>query len=160
MRASAQPVPSDSDISIHPSSVQKFFEIFSDKWSNLIIRETFFHVRRFDEFQRNLGIARNVLAKRLNHLVENELLERRLYQHRPDRYEYVLTERGVDMYPIFIAMMRWGDRWLDDGNGPSVVLTHKTCGMRSSPIMVCNKCGEEIAGRQMEYQFRNRRRRL
>ncbi|MBV8734400.1 MAG: helix-turn-helix transcriptional regulator [Solirubrobacterales bacterium] len=134
-----------------PSSVQRFFDIFVDRWTHLVLRESFFGVRRFDEFQRNLGISRNVLTKRLNHLVTHGLLERRLYQHRPDRYEYVLTERGVDMYPVFVAMMRWGDRWLDDGKGPPVRLYHSVCHRQSNPLMVCDKCGEEIHGREMTY---------
>jgi DNA-binding HxlR family transcriptional regulator len=136
---------------IRPSSVRRTLEIFIDPWTFAVLRETYFGVRRFEEFQRNLGISRNVLTKRLNHLVEHRIFERRLYQSRPDRYEYVLSERGIDMYPIFVAMMRWGDRWLDEGKGPPLRLFHDRCGHESRPRLACDVCGEEIDAREMSY---------
>jgi DNA-binding HxlR family transcriptional regulator len=136
---------------VRPSSVRRTLEIFIDPWTFAVLREAFFGVRRFDEFQQNLGISRNVLTKRLNHLVAHHIFERRLYQRRPDRYEYVLSERGIDMYPIFVAMMRWGDRWLDDGSGPPLLLFHNSCGEQSNPILACDRCGEEINAREMTY---------
>src|SRR5512140_1885367 len=92
-------------------SVARTLEVIGEWWSMLVVREAFNGVRRFDDFQARLGIARNVLATRLQSLVEHGILDRRLYQERPERYEYRLTEKGRELYPVLISMMRWGDRW-------------------------------------------------
>jgi DNA-binding HxlR family transcriptional regulator len=134
-----------------PSSVRQVVEIFIDPWTHKVLQEAFFGVRRFDDFQRSLNISRNVLTKRLSHLVAQEILERRLYHRRPDRFEYVLSARGIDMYPIFVAMMRWGERWLDNGSEPPLLLFHRTCGNQCDPLMTCDHCGEEIKAREMSY---------
>ena len=106
----------------------------------LILRESFWGVRRFTELQRNLGIARNILSSRLQALVAAGILERRLYQEEPQRYEYTLTEKGLDLYPAIVAIMRWGDKHLAaDGNAP-LVLRH-TCGEDAAPQLTCAHCG-------------------
>src|SRR4051812_26821270 len=84
-------------------------EVVGERWSLLIVREVFLGVRRFDEMQSDLDIARNVLQTRLTRLVENGVLERRLYRARPPRHEYFLTEKGIDLWPTVVALMRWGD---------------------------------------------------
>jgi DNA-binding HxlR family transcriptional regulator len=146
MAAKAAAPPSDS--------VRRTVELFDEPWTFLLLREAFFGARRFDVFQRNLGLSRAMLAKRLRGLVEMGIFERRLYQHRPDRYEYRLTEMGLELYPVFIAMMRWGDRWLpEDPDAPAVVLRHTACGHRSRPTMVCDHCGAEIRAREMTYEI-------
>src|SRR5512140_1508372 len=109
-------------------SVARTLEVIGEWWSMLVVREAFNGVRRFDDFQAHLGIARNVLATRLQSLVEHGILERRLYQDRPERYEYRLTEKGRDLYPVLITMMRWGDKWEAGAEGPPVRLTHEPCG--------------------------------
>jgi DNA-binding HxlR family transcriptional regulator len=141
----------DRPASIQPSSVDRTLDLFNAGWGFLVLRESFFGVRRFDDFQRSLGISRAILAERLKQMVEAEILERRQYQERPPRYEYVLTEKGLELYPIFIALMRWGDRWLSGPEGPPLLLTHRTCGNRTTPIMVCDQCHEPIAARDMSY---------
>jgi DNA-binding HxlR family transcriptional regulator len=136
--------------SIRPSSVDRTLDIFGVAGAFVVVREAFFGVRRFDDFQRSLGISRALLTKRLRELVAAGILERRLYQHRPDRYEYRLTEMGLDLYPVFLAMMRWGDRWLAD-DGPPLLLTHRLCGSQTAPMMVCDHCQAEIQARDMTY---------
>ena len=89
-------------------------ELLGERWTFLILRESFAGVRRFTELQRNLGIARNILAARLRTLVEEGVLERRRYRADPDRYDYVLTERGRALYPAIAAILRWGDEHLGD----------------------------------------------
>eukprot|EP00456_Euglypha_rotunda_P025944 TRINITY_DN20917_c0_g1_i1.p2 TRINITY_DN20917_c0_g1~~TRINITY_DN20917_c0_g1_i1.p2 ORF type:complete len:130 (+),score=32.85 TRINITY_DN20917_c0_g1_i1:96-485(+) len=96
-----------------PVAIARVLDIFSDAWSFAVLQEAFFGVRRFDDFQQNLSISRSVLTQRLKHLVNQKILERRRYSTRPARYEYRLTERGRDMYPIFVAFRQWGERWLD-----------------------------------------------
>jgi len=130
-------------------SVARTLEIIGERWTMLVLREAFLRVRRFDDFQRNIGVARNILSDRLRTLVEHEILERRQYQERPPRFEYPLTERGLDLYPILISLMEWGDRHARAEVGPAVVLEHKGCGRPSSPRMVCSECGEPIGARDM-----------
>ncbi len=124
--------------------------IMGERWSMLILREAFFGVRRFDELQRNLGIARNILTGRLHGMVDTGILERRAYQDRPLRHEYRLTKKGIDLYPALIAMLEWGDRYLADDTGPPVVLRHRTCGQPSVPTLTCSACGEPIDAHDME----------
>tara|TARA_R100000365_G_scaffold988_1_gene3605 strand:+ start:9706 stop:10125 length:420 start_codon:yes stop_codon:yes gene_type:complete len=130
--------------------VQRTGEILRQGAASLVLREAFFRVRRFDDFQRLLGISRSVLARTLKSLVADGILERRRYQRRPDRYEYVLTESGLALYPVFLAMKQWGDEWLGS-DGPSITLTHNTCEHTSIPRMTCDHCGEVIRAREMRY---------
>ena len=95
-------------------SIGRAMEILGERWTFLILRESFYGVRRFSDMQRNLGIARNILSTRLQTLVANGILERRLYQEEPPRHEYRLTSAGRDLYPAIVTLMRWGDRHLSD----------------------------------------------
>ena len=98
-------------------SIARALEVIGERWTLLILRDAFLGVRRFDDFQRSLGVARNVLNTRLQRLVDAGLVERRLYQERPERFEYRLTERGSDLYLVMLAMLRFGDDWLAGGLG-------------------------------------------
>src|SRR3954466_11425298 len=91
-------------------SIGRAMEILGERWRFLILRESFYGVRRFSDMQRNLGIARNILWPRLQMLAANGSLERRLYQEEPPRHEYRLTPVGRDLYPAMLTLMRWGDR--------------------------------------------------
>ena len=93
-------------------SIGRAMEILGERWTFLILRESFYGVRRFSDIQRNLGIARNILSTRLQTLVGAGILERVLYREEPERYEYRLTEAGSDLYPAIVTLMRWGDRHL------------------------------------------------
>lgn len=130
-------------------SIARTLEVVGEWWTMLVIREAFNGTRRFDDFQARLGIARNVLATRLLGLAEHGIVERRLYQERPERYEYRLTEKGRDLYPVLITMMRWGDKWEASPEGPPVQLTHETCGHAPDPVLTCSYCGAVITPREM-----------
>jgi DNA-binding HxlR family transcriptional regulator len=121
-------------------SVARAMDILGERWTMLIMREAFYGVRRFSDMQRNLGIARNILSTRLQTLVRSGILERRLYQEEPERFEYRLTQAGRDLYPAVIAIMKWGDEYLSDEAGPPVVLRH-SCGELVDPVLVCDHCG-------------------
>src|SRR5688500_9730788 len=86
-------------------SVARALEVLGDRWTLLVVRDAFLGVRRFDDFQRSLGIARNVLADRLGRLVDEGVLERRRYQERPERFEYRLTPKGLDLLPVTMSLM-------------------------------------------------------
>jgi DNA-binding HxlR family transcriptional regulator len=126
-------------------SIGRAMEILGERWTFLILRESFYGVRRFSDIQRNLGIARNILSIRLQTLVGAGILERVLYQQEPERYEYRLSEAGKDLYPAIVTLMRWGDRHLQRENedGPPVVLRHN-CGHEADPRLVCSHCHEEL----------------
>lgn len=115
----------------------------------LVIREAFGGAHRFEEFQRNLGVARNVLATRLAALVRHGIVTRVRYQERPRRFEYRLTEKGFDLYPVVVAMMRWGDRWLAGSDGPPLVLIHKACEHDIAPALACGHCRKAIGARDV-----------
>jgi DNA-binding HxlR family transcriptional regulator len=127
-------------------SIGRAMDILGERWTFLILRESFYGVRRFSDFQRNLGIARNILSTRLQSLVGAGILDRVLYQQEPERYEYRLSEAGKDLYPAIVTLMRWGDRHLQgEGEcGPPVVLRHNACGHEADPRLVCSHCREEL----------------
>ncbi len=123
-------------------SIARTLEIVGERWTLLVLRECFAGTRRFDEFQRRLGIARNVLQTRLSGLVEEGILERRPYQERPPRHEYRLTEAGRDLLPVLIALMNWGDRHRAADGVPALVL-HVGCGGTVTAVLACDRCGAE-----------------
>jgi DNA-binding HxlR family transcriptional regulator len=124
-------------------SIARSLELVGERWSLLIIRDAFLGVKRFDDFQRSLGIARNILQNRLQRLVEDGVMERRAYQERPVRYEYVLTEKGRDLWPVIVHLLRWGDRYLAP-DGPPRVLEHRGCGGEVDETLHCTRCGERL----------------
>jgi DNA-binding HxlR family transcriptional regulator len=130
-------------------SVARTLERIGERWTMLIIRDAFLGVRRFDDFQRELGIARNVLTDRLARLVDEGILERRPYSHNPPRHEYFLTEKGLDLWPVLIAMLGWGDRHLPQPEGPPVVIVHRgDCGGPVNDRGICERCGELLHARE------------
>lgn len=127
-----------------PCSIARTMDLLGDWWTPLVLRESFYGIRRFDEFQQSLGIARNTLTDRLTRLVDEGLLEKQAYQTQPVRYDYVLTEKGRDFYGVLAAMSRWGDRWLSGENGPPITFHHHACGHDTHAEVVCAECREPI----------------
>lgn len=125
-------------------SVARALEAIGDRWTMLVIRDAFHGVRRFDDFQERLGVARNVLSDRLTRLVDEGILEKRPYQERPQRFEYRLTAKGVDLFPVLVSLMKWGDRHAPDPAGPPVVIVHRGCGGEIDERLLCDRCGEPI----------------
>ncbi|MGH9060264.1 MAG: winged helix-turn-helix transcriptional regulator [Acidimicrobiales bacterium] len=124
-------------------SVAQTLEVVGEWWSMLIVRDAFLGVRRFDDFQSRLGISRNVLTNRLDHLIAHGVLERVPYQDRPVRCEYRLTPKGRDLWPVLNALRDWGDRWAAP-DGPPLVLDHRGRGHQAVPTTVCSVCGEPL----------------
>jgi DNA-binding HxlR family transcriptional regulator len=115
-----------------------------ERWTLAIVHEAFAGARRFDDFRRRLGIARNVLSARLRMLVERGVLERSAYQQAPQRFEYRLTEMGEGLYPVLVSLLGWGDRWLAGAEGPPLTLTHRPCGHDATPELCCGHCGDAL----------------
>jgi len=130
-------------------SVARTLAVIGERWSLLILRDAFNGVRRFDDFLESLGIARNILADRLQHLVDDGILERRRYQQRPDRFEYRPTQKGRDLFPVLMAMREWGDRYLATVAGPPLRLTHRACGAEIATAVRCPHCGEPVTARDV-----------
>jgi DNA-binding HxlR family transcriptional regulator len=133
-------------------SIAGALEVIGERWSLLIVRDVFLGLRRFDEIQANLGIARNVLQTRLQRLVEQGVLERSRYQERPERFEYLLTEKGLDLWPALVALMQWGDQYALPPDGAAVVIEHKGCGGRLDTHRTCDVCGARVSVREARAQ--------
>jgi DNA-binding HxlR family transcriptional regulator len=129
-------------------SVAQCLEAVGEWWTLLIVRDAFLGVTRFDEFQRRLGISRNVLGQRLARLVEVGVLVKVPYSEHPPRFDYRLTERGRDLWPVIDAMRQWGDKHAAP-DGPPLRLIHRECGQTSEPRRVCSACGEPIGPRDL-----------
>jgi DNA-binding HxlR family transcriptional regulator len=138
----------DSDYPGQNCSAARTLEVIGERWTLLIIREVFSRSRRFEAMQRSLGIARNVLAARLQALQDEGILERRLYSHSPPRYEYFLTEKGLDLWPILVALLAFGDRHFAGPEGPPLLIVHKECGGRVNDRRICERCGKELEVRE------------
>ncbi len=128
-------------------SVAGTLSVVGEKWSLLVLREAFLGVRRFADFQRVLGAPRAVLTDRLNTLVEQGVLRRVPYQAEGERqrHEYRLTQKGIDLHPVLVALMRWGDQYLaEDGEVP-LELRHRDCGEPVHQVLVC-EAGHQLSG--------------
>ena len=138
-------------------AVELAVDVFlSDRWTFLILREAFFGVRRYGQMQRNLGIARNVLADRLRQLVANGMFERVRYRTDPDWYEYRLTERALDVYPVIVGLMRWAERHLaTQADADALELIHRSCGKPAEPYLACSHCHQPVTGRDIDASVRS-----
>lgn len=146
--------PSETYTRGRPCSVAQTLGALGDRWSLRILREAFFGVHRFEEFQQHLGIARNILTDRLSNLVDQGIYERVKYQERPDRFEYHLTQAGLELYPVMLLMMNWGEKWRGTDSGPALILLHRTCGKPLNPALVDERTGEPIMARNTAFTMR------
>jgi DNA-binding HxlR family transcriptional regulator len=131
-------------------SIARALEVVGERWSLLILRSVLLGVRRFDDLQAELGITRSVLTARLHRLVDEGVLARARYQDRPARYEYVPTEKGVELWPVLTHLMRWGDAHYPTPAGPPRIARHAGCGGRPDDHLVCDRCGEPLTARTIE----------
>lgn len=131
-------------------SLARTLAVIGDRWTLLILRDAFLKVRRFDEFQTRLGIARRVLTERLAGLVEDGVLEKVAYQDRPVRYDYRLTQKGLGLYPVILSLVHWGDAHYAGEDGPPVVHHHKACGHDFRSVLTCSACGEAVDPHDVE----------
>lgn len=123
-------------------SIAQTLDVVGEWWTLLVVRNIMLGQRRFEAIQADLGIARNILSDRLSSLVANGIVEKRKYQDTPERFEYVLTEKGRALFPVIAALMTWGDTWAAPA-GPPMVFRH-TCGEDARPVVVCSSCGEPL----------------
>lgn len=136
-------VPSGS-LNLGNPMLDRALQVLGDRWTAHIIAAAFMGHRRFSAFQDALGVATNILSDRLARLVDLGVLERRLYQERPQRREYRLTDVGRDLYPVIFELGRWGDRWLAGEAGPPLITYHRTCGHRLTSQITCDHCHRRV----------------
>jgi DNA-binding HxlR family transcriptional regulator len=138
-----------AELAREPCSVARTVAVIGDRWTLLILRECFLRVRRFDAFEARLGITRHVLADRLRKLVGAGVLRRVPYHERPRRWEYRLTEKGLDLYPVIMAIVHWGDAHLAGAAGRPLLHEHRACGHVFDPVLTCSVCGEAVTAREV-----------
>ncbi len=128
-------------------SVAAALGVVGEKWSLLVVRELCWNVHRFDAIARNTGAPRDILTSRLRRLEAVGVIEKRLYQERPQRFEYHLTRAGEELRPVLLSLMQWGDRWAVEA--PTVGFVH-TCGEELELVHACRACGGEVTGRDLK----------
>jgi DNA-binding HxlR family transcriptional regulator len=136
-------------------SIARALEVVGERWTLLVLRESFYGTSRFDDFHGRLGIARNVLQARLELLIDEGILVRSRYMERPPRYEYKLTQAGLDLAPVLVALLQWGDRHRAPA-GPPLEVAHAACGGDINAALVCERCGEEVEPTSLSVQWPKR----
>ena len=138
------------ELADQPCSVARSVAVIGDRWTLMILRDCFLGVKRFEAFQARLGISRTIVADRLKLLTEEGVLQRVPYQESPVRHEYRLTDKGLDLYPVILAVVGWGDRHYADERGPPILRRHKACGCDFQPVLTCSECAEPVDARSVE----------
>ena len=138
-----------SEIGRMKCPVARTLSVVGDPWTLLILRELFLGSRRFDQFQGYTRMSPALLSSRLKLLKRNGIIEQARYRDRPPRREYRLTEKGLELYPVILAMSLWGSRWMPDERGPFLQLVHRGCGHETRPQLACSACGEPVTARDM-----------
>ncbi len=128
-------------------------ELMGDRWAGLILRSIFTHLRKFDEILKDTAIASNILSDRLGWLVETGILTPRMYQTNPERFEYLLTEKGLDYYPVLVMLQKWGDTYYASPEGAPVILRHKLCGHPLDAYTGCSECKEPLMPQDVSYEL-------
>lgn len=138
-----------NDLGDQPCSFSRTMSVIGDRWSLMILRDCFMKVRRFDDFHERLGIGRPILTARLKKLVDHFVLTKVAYQQNPTRYEYRLTQKGLDLYPIIMGIVHWGDVHMGDRKGRPLLHRHIGCGHVFDPVMTCSACAQEVLPREV-----------
>jgi DNA-binding HxlR family transcriptional regulator len=130
-------------------SIARALSVVGDRWTMMIVRDVFLGIRRFDAMQEDLGLTPHRLSHRLGKLVRDGILARVEYEKRPRRFEYRLTEKGIDLFPLIVVLNTWGDRWMAGRAGAPIELVHRKCGCATRPALTCPACKENIVPREM-----------
>ena len=139
-----------SELADQPCSIARSAAVIGDRWTLMILRDAFLGVRRFEDFERRLGISRSIVAERLKRLTAEGVLRKEPYSDRPPRHEYRLTEKGLALHPVVMAIVHWGDVYYAGEAGPPLLHRHRACGHDFAPVQTCSACGEALAARDVE----------
>jgi DNA-binding HxlR family transcriptional regulator len=132
------------EISSQPCSIARALSVVGDGWSLMLVRDAFYRRTRFSDFVKYSGAQRTIVSDRLKRLVADGIFERVIYEQHPSRHEYRLTGKGADLAHVLLALSAWGDRWLDNGEGVPIRITHTGCGHDAGPRISCAHCGGEL----------------
>lgn len=138
-----------TDLQQEHCSVARTVSVIGDRWTMLVLRDAFLGVRRFEDFQERLGISRPMLADRLTKLVDAGVFKKVAYQDSPVRYEYRLTPKGMDLHPVLMAVVHWGDVHMSGEAGRPLLHRHSGCGHLFDPVTVCSECNEALRARDV-----------
>lgn len=138
-----------SEIAAQECSIARTLSVVGDSWTMLIVRELFNGNGRFNGLLDATQAPPAILSERLAALERDDVIVKDPYSARADRFEYRLTPKGRDLYPVLISLMAWGDRWMTDGE-PPVQLVHRTCGQLTTPTLTCPHCGDRVDPREMQ----------
>ena len=130
-------------------SIARTVSVIGDRWTLLVLRESFMGIRRFEDFEKRLGITRHVLADRLKKLTQAEVLRKVPYQERPRREEYRLTDKGRELYPAVLTLVNWGDRHMSGAEGAPIQHVHTCCGQAMQGVLACSACAEPLLARDV-----------
>ena len=139
-----------SDLDREACSFARTLSVVGDRWTLLILRDCFLRVRRFEDFEARLGIGRGILADRLRKLTAAFVLTKVAYREKPTRWEYRLTDKGRDLYPLIMAMVHWGDTHMAAKAGRPMLHRHLACGAVFEPVLTCSACGEPVDPRGVQ----------
>ncbi len=135
-----------------PCSLARAISVVGDRWTLVILPDCFMGIRRFDALEKSLGITRHVLADRLKKLVDDGVLYKTPYQQKPIREEYRLTEKGLELHPVILALVHWGDKHMVDERGAPIVHVHRKCGQVMQPVTVCSCCNEPVTAKDIRIE--------
>lgn len=138
-----------SELADQPCSFSRTLSVIGDRWTLMILRDCFMKVRRFEDFHDRLGIGRPILTERLRKLVDHFVLTKVAYQENPTRYEYRLTQKGLDLYPVVMSIVHWGDIHMADRNGRPLLHEHLDCGHMFDPVLTCSECTRPVTARDV-----------
>lgn len=138
-----------NDLEQERCSVARTVWVIGDRWTLLVLRDCFLGIRRFAEFQQRLGISKPMLANRLQGLVDEGVLKKVAYQEAPPRHEYRLTPKGLDLHPILMAIVHWGDMHMAGDEGRPLRHRHTRCGHLFDPVTVCSKCRVPVVAKEV-----------
>ncbi|MDZ4760605.1 MAG: helix-turn-helix domain-containing protein [Alphaproteobacteria bacterium] len=145
-----------NELESEPCPVARAVSVIGDRWTVLVLRESFKGATRFEEFCAGLGAPRATVASRLAGLVEAGVLLRRPYADHPPRSDYLLTDRGRALQPVIMTLAHWSETWLAHPTAQAFDRRHTICGHRFKPVVSCSKCGEEIQPGEVEYGTRQK----
>jgi DNA-binding HxlR family transcriptional regulator len=138
-----------NEINTVECSIARALSVVGDRWTMMIVRDVFLGIRRFDAMQKDLALTPHRLSHRLGKLVRDGILARVEYEKRPRRFEYRLTEKGIDLFPLIVVLNTWGDRWMAGRSGAPIELVHRNCGRAIKPALTCPCCKEKMLPREM-----------
>ena len=134
-------------------SISRAAQILGDGWMILLLRELFWGATRYDEFATHTGMASNVLAVRLKRLVEAAVITKTPAVSDGRRFDYALTPSGIELFPVLMSVMAWGDKHVPGESGPLVLLRHTSCGQHTKAGLVCSVCAQTLRPTDIETEF-------